>query len=169
MVTVPYTLIETAFGWVGVAGGEAGICAFTLPQTSAAAALASLQASFPDMPRHDSAFGDLPQRLRRYFAGERVAFPDRLDLSSGTPFQRAVWGVVRAIPYGERRSYAAVAAQVGRLGAARAVGRAMATNPVPIIIPCHRVIGSDGSLTGFGGGLEMKRRLLDMEASAVSG
>ena len=161
-----YTLIETSFGWVGVAGGEAGISNLSLPQASAAAALASLEAS--DMSRDDSAFGDLPQRLRRYFAGERVAFPDRLDLSRGTPFLRAVLGVARAIPYGEKRSYAAIAVLVGRPGTARAVGRAMATNPVPIIIPCHRVVGSDGSLVGFGGGLEMKRRLLDMEASGLA-
>ena len=170
---VYYTVIKTDFGWVAVAGGEAGVCALTLPQATFEMALAQLSLSLPDLSPADNAFGDLPQRLRRYFAGEPVAFPDKLDLSRGTRFQRAAWQAVRSIPYGETRSYAWVASQACRAErperAARAAGRAMATNPVPIIVPCHRVVGSDGSLTGFGGGLDMKRRLLEMEASNCPG
>jgi len=102
-------------------------------------------------------------QLQRYFRGEAVGFDVPLDLSAHTPFLQKVWEATRAIPYGETRSYAELAAMVGRPRAYRAVGRAMALNPVPIIIPCHRVIGSDGHLHGYGGGLDLKRRLLAME------
>ena len=107
----------------------------------------------------------LVHRLQRYFLGERAAFPDALDLQ-GTPFQKRVWETVRPIPYGETRSYTWVAHQIGRPGAARAVGPAMRANPVCIIIPCHRVIGARGDLCGFGGsqGIPMKRWLLEMES-----
>ncbi len=102
-------------------------------------------------------------QLDDYFAGRLAAFdlPLRLD---GTPFQRRVWTALLDVPYGQTVSYAGLAAAVGRPGAARAVGRAVGQNPIAIIVPCHRVIGSDGSLTGYGGGLPAKRRLLDLEA-----
>jgi len=93
-------------------------------------------------------------------------FPDRLDLSGATPFQRMVWEATRLIPYGETRSYAWVAGQVNKPGAARAVGQALGRNPLPIIIPCHRVIRGDGSLGGFSNGLEVKERLLHLENPA---
>ncbi len=105
-------------------------------------------------------------QLREYFAGERTAF----DLSlrpQGTPFERRVWDALRGIPYGETTSYGALAAALGEPGAARAVGRANGRNPIPVIVPCHRVIGADGSLTGFGGGLACKRALLDLERGAL--
>ncbi len=95
-----------------------------------------------------------------------ASFPDELDLSTATPFQRQVWEKTRLIPYGETRSYSWVAEQIGKPGAARAVGQALGRNPLPIIIPCHRVVASDGKLCGFAGGLGMKRRLLSLEASA---
>jgi len=103
--------------------------------------------------------------LQQCFDGQRVLFDEPLDLSGATAFQRRVWLAVRDIPYGETRSYGQIARQVGSPGAARAVGRAMATNPVPIVVPCHRVIGSDGNLRGFGGGLDLKHRLLEMEGA----
>ena len=106
------------------------------------------------------------ERLKTYFSGYKVTFPDKLDLSGATPFQRKVWEITTIIPYGETRSYAWVAEQMGKSGAARAVGQALGTNPLPIIIPCHRVIASDGKLCGFGGGVERKRYLLSLEASA---
>ena len=108
-------------------------------------------------------FQPIVEQLRCYFRGEAVEFEVPLDLSAHTPFLRKVWEATRTIPYGETRSYAELAAMVGHPRAYRAVGRAMALNPVPIIIPCHRVIGSDGRLHGYGGGLELKQRLLDME------
>jgi methylated-DNA-[protein]-cysteine S-methyltransferase len=106
-------------------------------------------------------------QLQGYFAGERTVFDLPLR-ASGTPFEQRVWEMLRAIPYGETTSYGALAAQLGEPGAARAVGRANGRNPIPVIVPCHRVIGADGSLTGFGGGLACKRALLDLERGALS-
>jgi methylated-DNA-[protein]-cysteine S-methyltransferase len=105
---------------------------------------------------------ELRQQLEEYFAGERRDFDLRLA-PEGTPFERSVWDELRKIPFGETRSYGEIAQAIGRPGAARAVGRANGANPIPIVVPCHRVIGSDGSLTGFGGGLEAKSRLLEIE------
>jgi O-6-methylguanine DNA methyltransferase len=100
--------------------------------------------------------------LRRYFAGERVQFSCPLDLR-GTAFQLAVWQELRHIPYGETRSYGEIAQAIGRPTASRAVGAANGANPVAIIVPCHRVIGSNGALTGYGGGLSTKAWLLSLE------
>ena len=105
---------------------------------------------------------ELRRQLAEYFAGERRDFDLRLA-PEGTPFERSVWDELRKIPFGETRSYGEIAQALGRPGAARAVGRANGANPIPIVVPCHRVIGSDGSLTGFGGGLEAKSRLLEIE------
>ncbi len=104
------------------------------------------------------------QQLRQYFAGERVQFSCPLDLH-GTPFQISVWQELYRIPYGETRSYTQIATAIGRHRAVRAVGAANGANPVAIIVPCHRVIGSNGSLTGYGGGLPTKRWLLSLESN----
>lgn len=101
--------------------------------------------------------------LERYLAGERRELGLELD-ARGTEFQRAVWEALRRIPYGATASYAELARRIGRPSAVRAVARANATNPIAIAIPCHRVIGSDGSLTGYAGGIEVKRALLELEA-----
>ncbi len=102
-------------------------------------------------------------QLNEYFAGERRHFD--LELApAGTPFQLSVWNALRQIEYGGTRSYAEIAQVIGRAAAVRAVGAANGANPIPIVIPCHRVIGKSGALTGFGGGLDVKRRLLDFEA-----
>jgi methylated-DNA-[protein]-cysteine S-methyltransferase len=109
----------------------------------------------------------LRRQLGEYFAGRRRAFD--LELAPrGTPFQLAVWQALRAIPYGETRSYGEVALAVGRPDAVRAVGAANGANPLPIVVPCHRVIGADGSLTGFGGGIEVKAYLLELEGGGRS-
>jgi methylated-DNA-[protein]-cysteine S-methyltransferase len=105
-------------------------------------------------------------QLESYFAGEQVAFDVPVRLS-GTEFQQRVWQGLREIPYGETISYGELARRLGSPGASRAVGLANGRNPVSIIVPCHRVIGADGSLTGYGGGLERKRWLLRHEAAAV--
>lgn len=102
--------------------------------------------------------------LRRYFAGEHVRFSCSLDLH-GTPFQLAVWRALQDIPYGETRSYGQIAQLVGRPNASRAVGAANGANPVAIIVPCHRVIGSNGTLTGYGGGVPTKAWLLSLEGA----
>ena len=101
-------------------------------------------------------------QLAEYFAGTRRTFEVRLA-PQGTSFQRRVWEAVAAIPYGKTRSYGAIASEIGAPSAVRAVGAANGQNPWPIVVPCHRVIGSDGSLTGYGGGLPIKRALLDFE------
>jgi methylated-DNA-[protein]-cysteine S-methyltransferase len=114
----------------------------------------------------DERCGRAVGQLREYFAGERTAF-DVEVAPAGSPFQRRVWEALRRIPFGATVGYGELAAQLGVPGSARAVGRANATNPLPIIVPCHRVIGADGSLTGYAGGLEMKIALLRREGVAV--
>jgi methylated-DNA-[protein]-cysteine S-methyltransferase len=116
----------------------------------------------PEWERFDEPFRGVKKQLEEYFAGERHQFD--LDLApDATPFQAQVLEELRHIPYGETRSYRDVAVAVGNPKAVRAVGGANGNNPIPIVIPCHRVVGSDGSLTGFGGGLDSKRFLLDLE------
>jgi methylated-DNA-[protein]-cysteine S-methyltransferase len=106
-------------------------------------------------------------QLREYFAGERTAFD--LPLSAhGNAFEQLVWAELARIPYGETASYGEIARRIGHPGAARAVGRANARNPIAVVVPCHRVIGSNGSLTGYAGGLESKRALLALEAAAAA-
>ena len=163
-VKVAIDSCPTAWGWVGIASSPSGLLALTLPEPTQARALKLLlerwgEEQLYDDPRLDG----LKTKLQQYFDGQRVLFDETLDLSGATAFQCRIWSAVRDIPYGETRSYGQIAQQVGSPGAARAVGRAMATNPVPIVVPCHRVIGSDGNLRGFGGGLDLKRRLLEME------
>lgn len=112
--------------------------------------------------RDDAAFADLAGQLDEYFAGSRTAFdlPHRAD---GDPFRRAVWEQMTRIPYGETRSYGDLARALGNRTLAQAVGVACGRNPLPVVIPCHRVVGADGALVGFGGGLHRKRFLLDLE------
>jgi len=104
-------------------------------------------------------------QLQAYFAGERRDFELPLDLQSGTPFQQSVWAALLAIPAGGTTSYGAIARQVGKPQAARAIGAAVGRNPVSIVVPCHRVLGTGGSLTGYAGGLERKTALLQLEGA----
>jgi methylated-DNA-[protein]-cysteine S-methyltransferase len=114
-----------------------------------------------ESPRHP-VLVETERQLREYFAGRRQTFELTLDFV-GTPFQRSVWNALLTIPFGQTRSYGQIARQVGRPSAFRAVGAANGQNPVAIVAPCHRVIGSTGALTGFGGGLDVKERLLQLE------
>lgn len=109
--------------------------------------------------------GALARQLQRYAAGKSVSFRVRLDLSTGTPFQQKVWRALLKIPRGETRSYLWVARHIGKPRAVRAVGAACGANPVGIIVPCHRVVASDGSLGGYTGGLKWKKRLLKLEGA----
>jgi methylated-DNA-[protein]-cysteine S-methyltransferase len=118
--------------------------------------------------RDDDAFAAVRAQLSEYFEGARTSF-DLPLAARGTSFQLQVWDALRLIPYGVTASYGEVAASIGRPGAARAVGLANGRNPIAIIVPCHRVIGADGSLVGYGGGLERKRYLLDLERAARAG
>ncbi len=107
------------------------------------------------------------EQLAQYFAGERARFD--LELApEGTPFQQAVWRQLLDIPAGETRTYSEIARRLGRPGASRAVGRANATNPIPIVVPCHRVVGADGTLTGYASGLQVKRGLLEIEGCPLA-
>ncbi|QGV77769.1 methylated-DNA--[protein]-cysteine S-methyltransferase [Streptomyces ficellus] len=113
-------------------------------------------------------FGEAIRQLDAYYARELTAFDLRLHLA-GTPFQLSVWERLRTIPYGETRSYGELAEALGKPGASRAVGLANGKNPVGIIVPCHRVIGASGGLTGYGGGLDRKQRLLAFEGAPLGG
>ena len=115
--------------------------------------------------RADAGFADVARQLAEYFAGERTAFSLPLR-PVGSPFELAVWDQLTRIPYGETRSYGSVARAVGEPGGAQAVGAANGRNPIAVVVPCHRVIGADGTLVGFGGGLPRQRFLLDLEQRA---
>ena len=115
----------------------------------------------------DGAFDDAVAQLTAYFAGELLVFDLDLDLT-GTDFQLRVWNALLGIPYGQTKSYGQIATEIGAPKASRAVGLANGHNPIGIIVPCHRVIGANGSLTGYGGGLHRKKALLDMERNRVA-
>ena len=156
-----YWVFETRPGWMGLAANDAKLIRCALPRESRAEALAGLgERVVEDV----AAFGDLPEKLRNYFDGKRVDFSDApTDLSQMPEFTARVLRACQAIPHGQCVSYAELAREIGAPNAARAVGNAMARNPMPIIVPCHRVVASDGRLGGFGGGLELKRDLLKLE------
>ena len=168
--TIGITTCQTDLGWVGIAWSERGLVALTLPEASEVDALGQLPAGSDSVPETVPGLdvAALAEKLRRYFEGQVVTFDEPLDPTLGTKFQRRVWAITRGIPRGQTRTYGQVAREAGSPGAARAVGQSMARNPWPVIVPCHRVLGSDGSLTGFGGGVEMKRRMLEMEGAMVA-
>jgi methylated-DNA-[protein]-cysteine S-methyltransferase len=156
-------------GWMAALASDAGLLALALPAPSSQEAAQRLKIGAEACVSSPSAFGDLPERLTAYFDGRPVPFPDPLDLSGATAFRRAVWEATRAIPFGRTKSYRQVAEAIGKPGAARAVGQALGDNHLPIIIPCHRVVASDGGLGGYTGGLDFKRRLLSLEAAPLVG
>jgi methylated-DNA-[protein]-cysteine S-methyltransferase len=117
--------------------------------------------------RHNALLQQAEEQFRRYFSGEPVVFDLPLDLDSGTAFQQAVWRALLQIPRGSTTSYGAISAQLGKPSAVRAVGGAVGRNPLSIIVPCHRVLGSNGSLTGYAGGLERKIALLRLEGVSL--
>ena len=159
-----YTIFETDRGWVGILASSEGLLGTTLPQSSTREACQLLGDRLNQATSSALQFVDLVERLKVYFSGHQATFPDKLDFSGATPFQRQVWQITRLIPYGETKTYRWIAGQLNRPEAARAVGQALGRNPLPVIVPCHRVIASNGKLGGFNGGLEMKRYLLSLEA-----
>jgi methylated-DNA-[protein]-cysteine S-methyltransferase len=157
--TTYYCHLDTPIGTLLLAGNEERLAAIyfqsgPLPTTVRAEWIAS-----------ERPFQNVVRQLKEYFAGRRRHFEVPLE-SIGTPFQRAVWQELTQIPYGASTSYGEIARRIGHPLASRAVGRANGANPWPIVVPCHRVIGANRSLTGFGGGLAIKRRLLLLEAEA---
>ncbi|MFA5375429.1 MAG: methylated-DNA--[protein]-cysteine S-methyltransferase [Dehalococcoidia bacterium] len=161
---IKHVIIDTALGQILIVGSEKGLRKISIHKSRNSAS-ASIAQQFPQSIESPDEFGDLPQRLERYARGERIIFNDTIDFDNTTPFQRAVWEATRAIPHSETRSYEWIAQRIGRPKAARAVGQALKSNPFPIVVPCHRVIGKDSSLTGFSCGIDIKKHLLDLEAS----
>ena len=151
-----YAYTASPIGQLLLAGSADGLQVIGFPQGDKARRADS------GWERYDEPFKKTARQLNEYFAGERREFELELTLE-GTKFQVQVLEALRGIPYGETRTYRDIAEAVGRPKAVRAVGNANGRNPLPIVIPCHRVIGSDGSLTGFGGGIEAKRYLLELE------
>src|SRR5260370_30721934 len=156
MSLVSYTTIESPVGPLLVGGDELGLRRVSFENGK--------QSTPPRAERKldKEPFAEVISQLQAYFRGELKEFDLPLAME-GTEFQLRVWNALRAIPYGETVSYAQLAERIGKPKAVRAVGSANGSNPIPIIVPCHRVIGSDGSLTGFGGGLSTKRILLELE------
>jgi len=155
---------ETPVGTLRVASTRLGVAYLALPRQSGRG-FEGWRARCAPEARCEAAWG--PNRaaiaqIREFLEGKRRAFDLPLDLR-GTPFQKAVWAAVARIPYGETRSYGAVARAVGRPTAVRPVGAANGANPVPLLVPCHRVVQADGTLGGYGGGLALKKRLLALE------
>jgi methylated-DNA-[protein]-cysteine S-methyltransferase len=155
---IRYTVLESPIGAMPCARDDLGIRTLLLPEGRAGTR------PHDTWQRDDEAFDDVREQLGEYFAGTRTQFDLPLHLI-GSAWQRTVWRALLDIPCGETESYGLLAARIGSPGAARAVGLANGQNPVPIIVPCHRVIGANGSLTGYGGGLDAKRWLLAHEAS----
>lgn len=152
-----YTYLETPIGTLLIAGDEKAVHRIDFPKDG--------KARLPEQDWSESSRGPVAQavkQLREYFAGKRADF-DLPLAPEGTEFQRTVWRNLQDIPYGETISYGELAKRVGNPKASRAVGAANGQNPIPIVIPCHRVIGANGKLTGFGGGLPTKEALLALE------
>jgi O-6-methylguanine DNA methyltransferase len=171
------TIFKTHWGWIGLAATARGVSAVVLPKPTRRAAERELM---PGRSLHSvGAYGGTPIRteaataaihlkaaraaVEAYLAGKSRSFDLPLDWGDHSPFQMKVWTALQTIPYGRVRSYGWVARKIGKAGAARAVGTACGANPVPLLVPCHRVVAGDGSLGGFSGGLPNKRRLLKLE------
>jgi methylated-DNA-[protein]-cysteine S-methyltransferase len=161
-----YSLVSTARGWVGIAFSDLGVRRLNLPVQDEKEAISMLGTdNTPDLHK-GGGMGSLWRQVTDYFNEKEVVFDCVLDLSGSTSFQRRVWKATMEIPYGQVRSYKWVAERIGKPSACRAVGHALAANPLPLIIPCHRVIRSDGSPGGFGGrtgNVQTKLMMLSLE------
>ncbi len=155
-MTTFYTIIPSPIGNILLARNEKGITHINFQDGESALTPA------PNWQRDDTAFADVVTQLDAYFAGELQEF-DLPLAPAGTPFQQTVWQVLQTIPYGQTSTYGELAVEIGKPNASRAVGAANSRNPIPIVIPCHRVIGANGKLTGFSGGLHIKEALLSLE------
>ena len=157
VVTTTHALVDSPLGPLTLRADDGVLTGLYLPEHRRGPAPGTLG------PRDDAALPAVREQLAAYFAGERTAFDVPLELR-GTAFQQRVWAALRAIPYGQTWTYGELAARIGAPAASRAVGLANGRNPVSIVVPCHRVVGASGSLTGYAGGVERKRALLDLEA-----
>ena len=163
MSTFVYTIINTKLGKIGIASTNKGICNITFLKNERTF-ITSLKKKYRGEFKNDDAhFRKIINDLNEYISGKRKELNWTLDIIEGTEFQRKVWTILRTIPYGEVRSYKWVAEITGFKNAYRAVGNAVGKNPLPIVIPCHRVIRENGELGGFSGGIMLKKRLLNIE------
>jgi methylated-DNA-[protein]-cysteine S-methyltransferase len=159
-----YTTFKSPVGEILATWTEKGLNFITFPKSKWQRFFSALSREESiDLKKDEKKFASLKKNLKVYFSGKKVNFRESLDLTGGTAFQKKVWKAMLKIPFGETRSYGWLARQVGGKNKARAVGAACGANPIPIIIPCHRVIREDGGLGGYGGGLSMKRKLLKIE------
>jgi methylated-DNA-[protein]-cysteine S-methyltransferase len=165
--TVYWSALQHGDWTLYLAATERGLCSLTLPNVTYESMAHWIAKHIPGAQLVEDTERTAPyrQQLSEYLDGRRVSFDCPLDLR-GTPFQVATWRALLTIPYGETRSYSEIAAAIELPKAVRAVGAANGANPVPIIVPCHRVIGKNGALTGYGGGLPIKERLLQLERSS---
>lgn len=156
--------VETAAGVFGALVTPRGLARLSFPGESLDACRAFAKRWWPNAPLldDDGRLQPIRSQLAAYFRGELRDFSLALDMQ-GTPFQQQVWAALQQVPFGQTCSYAAIAQAIGRPTAVRAVGRANGANPVPVVVPCHRIIGSSGKLVGYAGGLEIKRQLLQLE------
>ena len=154
---------EALVGWIGMAASERGLTRRVLPRVSLADVMAQLRPSPPLHLAWTPLLARAHWQICAYLAGRRQGFTLPIDLRHATPFAAEVLRRAQLIPWGRTCTYGDLAEAIGRPGAARAVGQVMAGNPVPLLVPCHRVVGAGGKLTGFGGGLEQKRALLSLE------
>ncbi|SLM47107.1 Methylated-DNA-[protein]-cysteine S-methyltransferase [Nitrospira japonica] len=161
------TIFRSSWGWVGIAESAKGICAISLPKKTRQEAERSIRKGAGPMTigRATGGLQRAREQLQLYLSGRRRTFTLPMDVRLGTRFQQRVWRVLRRLPYASLRSYRWVASRVGGPRYARAVGNAVGANPIPIIIPCHRIVAHDVSLGGFSGGLSMKQRLLTLEGT----
>lgn len=165
MEKIYYTDFQSPFGRVFAAKTVKGICSIDFAGIDETEFLTHLKEMFQEevVVRDKTRFGKIEKVLLDYFHGGQRVCSLPLDLRVGTPFQRKVWKRLMDIPYGELRSYKWVAGEIGNIKASRAVGNAVGANPVPPLIPCHRVVCSDGSLGGYSSGIHLKKRLLTLE------
>jgi O-6-methylguanine DNA methyltransferase len=155
------------FGWIGLLSSDTGLIRTTLPQISKQSAQKKLEIDFSLVSFSGLPFQEVIKFFDDYFNRKSPCFSGRMDINNYRPFQKSVWDATFRIPYGETRSYAQIAQIVNHPLACRAVGNALGKNPLPIIIPCHRVITGDGSLGGFSGDLKMKSILLEHEGNVL--
>lgn len=161
---VYYRMFDSSVGQIGLAFTQRGLCRVLISSPPQEDIFPLLNRELDGPVSQDDGVGqEVAEGLVRYLAGERWEYQGELDLTRGTPFQRQVWQEIKAIPYGEVRNYRWIAEQVGCARGQRAVGQANALNPIPLIIPCHRVIRSDGELGGYALGLALKWKLLALE------
>lgn len=170
MNTCKYDIIKISWGYLTIVFTDKGVCRIRIceqdhgySQITPVSAKHPLSFKICPDPQPQKLYPEWRQQFESYFQGENIVFCIPLDIQEGTAFRRKVWQVLQRIPYGETRSYRWVAEQAGKPNAFRAVGQANAANPIPIIIPCHRVIQANGTLGGFSCGIKIKRELLKLE------